>query len=104
MIDLVVLRPYLIIALIIVSVGGIWNQKRIKNKKLEEELYGELNPIKSSEVTSFDESEIPIQILEMSKNYIQSYKNQYPKESIQQGLIQIGVTDEQAKNLINKYW
>ena len=102
--ELSIFQIVLIISLIVIIPFGLWNQKRIKNKKMEEELYAEVKPNQNSNSNSFDESKIPSQTLEQAKTYIQSYKSQYPKESVQQGLVQIGVTNEQAKSLIDKYW
>ena len=71
---------------------------------MEEELYGDLKMNESANTNSKNEVNISPEMLEQAKNYIENYKSQYPKESIQQGLVQIGITDEQAKQLIEKYW
>ncbi|MCH8519564.1 MAG: hypothetical protein LAT82_02310 [Nanoarchaeota archaeon] len=105
--ELNLIQIILIGALIIILPLGLWNQQRMKKKKLEEELYGGINSTTKEGInntSNFDESSISPQILEQAKIYIQTYKSQYPKESVEQGLIQLGITNEQAKELINKYW
>ena len=111
--ELSTLDIILIALLIIIIPVGIWNQRRMNKKKLEQELYGDIedkNPnLVQNENNHNSESQISNnienpQILEQAKNYINTYKSQYPKESIEQGLVQLGISNEEAKKLIEQYW
>lgn len=98
----------LIITLIIIIPLGIWNQKRMNKKKRDQELYGddesEIQNNQSQENNTQSEKNSSAELEEQAKKYIETYKSQYPKESIEQGLIQLGISNQEAKNLINKYW
>ena len=43
-------------------------------------------------------------IEEQAKNYIEQYQASYPKESLEQGLLGLGITTEQAREVVNKYY
>lgn len=96
----------LISSLIIIIPIGIWNMKRMKAKKAEEELLGDemySSPNSSSTIETQNLGISP-EIESQIKQYIEQYKSTYPKESIQQGILSYGITNEQAKSLVDKYF
>lgn len=88
------LKLILIIVLGIVTIaGGLTFQ--LKNKKKDNVLINS-NP-SSSQASNLSENE------KMAKQYIESYKSTYPKESIKQGLINQGMKEQEVNSYITKY-
>ncbi len=38
-----------------------------------------------------------------ARDYIMQYKGQYPRESLKQGLLNMGISDSEAEGYLNKY-
>ena len=91
-----------IISLFLIIPLGIWNMKRMKTKKQQEEeavnSMGEWNSSAiSSEESSIDPNEIAI------KDYILKYKSQYSREAIKSALKNNGYGEEVIEKYLNKY-
>lgn len=103
--DLVTLRPYLVAALVIVGVIGFWNMQRMKRKKRQEMLLGSSYSQSMSMENDYNTpTSISSELEEKAKNYILQYQSSYPKESVKQGLINLNISDNDAKSLIEKYY
>jgi FtsZ-interacting cell division protein ZipA len=94
-----------LVLVIIVVPLGIWNMKRRKNKKLEEE--NQLSSMGSSELdapldesvsTETPESEIPL------KTYIEQYKSQYSKDALRSALLSNGYEATLVDTCLEKYF
>lgn len=105
MVDLVAMRPYMIAAILVIAVIGYWNQRRMIRKKNNELIEGTMYSPSSNTYSNPDaEFIVNNEIDEKSKAYIEQYKSSYPKESLEQGLLNFGVTPEEAKKLVEKYY
>lgn len=98
-----VLEPFqifLIVALLLIVPLGFWNMKRMQKKKQEEEdlMYSQAsqNSIPSTQSISPQE--------QTAKEYIESYKSQYPRESIKTALINSGNSSEDVDAWLTKYF
>jgi hypothetical protein len=86
----------LIVSLVVVTAGGMWNMQRMKKKKAEEEAMMMQNYNNSNNENLSPEEQ-------NAKNYIEQYKNTYPRDSIKQGLINAGNDPQKVEEWLNKY-
>lgn len=99
------LQIALIISLIVVAIGGFWNQKRIQKKKKNAIFEGTMYSASSNTYSNPDAQFIVSnEIDQKAKDYINQYKSSYPRESLEQGLLSFNITSQQAKELVNKYF
>ncbi|MFP4402623.1 MAG: hypothetical protein ACLFPL_05350 [Candidatus Nanoarchaeia archaeon] len=104
-----ILQIVLIIALILTPPLGYWNQRRMIKRKQEVELLGDDIDSISSANNNFNAHKntnlnVSQEIELKAKEYIEQYQSSYPKESIQQGLLNFNITNGQASALVNKYY
>lgn len=95
-----------IIALLIIGPAGFLNMQRIKRKKRQEMLMGTSysSSMSMSNGNEANTSSLSPEIEEQAKNYVEQYQASYPKESLEQGVMNLGITSEQAKEVVNKYY
>lgn len=55
-------------------------------------------------ISSLEYSSILTENEKKAKTYIETYKSSYPKESILQGLVAIGINSSEAQSYIDKYF
>ena len=83
----------------IFGVGGqVIILKRKKKKELEyQQMTGQTSTDVPSEASLSQEEET-------ARNYISQYKSQYPRESVKQGLLNYGISDENSEKYLSKYF
>ncbi len=82
--------------LLVIVIGFIIQRKQIAKKKAELDMM-------SQDYNSENEEDIN-EAEKSAKLYINTYKNQFPKESIKNGLIQAGNNEDDIEIWINKYF
>ena len=111
---LTIFQIVLIGALVLIAPLGFWNMQRRKRKQKEDALFGDDGKVEeeSSSNTSTqqttpnqgNEGGIAPNVEEQIKQYIFQYKTSYSKESIEQGVLAYGITPQQAKMMVDKYF
>lgn len=103
-IEMHILQLIGIIAVIILFPFSIWNIQHRKRKKQQEMLFGSSYSSSMSNENEVNTSSLSPEIEEQAKNYILQYQASYPKESLEQGVMNLGITAEQAKEVVDRYY
>lgn len=87
--------------LVIGAIGQVIIIKKKKQKKKEQEAIMNNYPDSG---TQDDATGTLTKEEETAKNYISQYKTQYPKDAVKQGLLQYGISDNNADKYLEKYF
>ena len=79
---------------LVIVIGFIVQKKQIAKKRAELDMMSQNYSSTSEEISEAEQ---------VAKNYIETYKNQFPKDSIKEGLIQTGNNEADIESWLNKY-
>ena len=102
--ELIKLISIITVGIITIVVGGFYQRKlKLKKQKEIEMMNSAYSSGGSTKESSIIEEELSSEELN-AKNYIEQYKNDYPRDSLKQGLIQMGVIGDNIETYLVKYF